>query len=98
MTIRSFTEAAVYLLDNGVKFVLSNRFCQDPLEAHFGRHRGLGQRSDNPSIPTFGYQENKLRLQRGLAMRFQPKGKVEKRKREEIPVEISDSPLKKLKR
>ncbi|KAL8611309.1 hypothetical protein ACOMHN_013740 [Nucella lapillus] len=35
----AFKEATHYLLDNGVKSVLSNRFCQDPLEAHFGRHR-----------------------------------------------------------
>ena len=41
MTIKSFPEAARYLLDNGVKYVLSNKFCQDPLEEHFGRHRSL---------------------------------------------------------
>ena len=59
MTVRSFKEVCHYLLDNGVQFVLSNRFCQDPLEAHFG---SLGQRSENPNIHTFGYQENKIRL------------------------------------
>lgn len=58
MTIISFKEATKYLLDNGIDFALSNKFCQDPLEAHFGRYRGLGQRSENPNLYTFGYQEN----------------------------------------
>ena len=39
MTIKSFSEAARYLLDNGVECVLSNFFCQDPLEAHFERQK-----------------------------------------------------------
>ena len=41
MTIRSFKEATKYLLDNGIDFVLSNKFCQDPLEARFGMYRGF---------------------------------------------------------
>ena len=98
MTIRSFKEACHYLLDNGVKFVLSNWFCQDPLEAHFGRHRSLVQQSENPNIYCFGYQENKLRIQRSLAMQLQPRGNVEKRKRGDVPVIISNSLLKKQKR
>lgn len=97
MTIRSFKEATQYLLDNGVQFVLSNRFCQDPLEAHFGRHRSLVPRSQNPNIHCFGFQENKLRIQRHLAMQIQPRGNVEKRKRGDNPVKVSNSPLKKQK-
>lgn len=95
MTIRSFKEVCHYLLDNGVQFVLSNRFCQDPLEAHFGRHRSVNQRSENPNIHCFGYQENKFRLQRDLQMQIQPKGNV--RKRRDVPVNISNSPVKKQK-
>lgn len=81
MTIISFKEATKYLLDNGIDFVLSNKFCQDPLEARFGMYRGLGQVSENPNLYTFGYQENKIRLQRSLAMTLQPKGNIERRKR-----------------
>ena len=96
MTVRSFKEVCRQLFDNGVKSILSSRFCQDPLEAHFGRHRGLGRRSENPNIFSFGFQENRLRVQRGLAMQFQPKGNVSKRKRRNLPpVVISTSPLKK---
>ncbi|KAL8607253.1 hypothetical protein ACOMHN_047584 [Nucella lapillus] len=97
MPVKAFKEATHYLLDNGVKSVLSNRFCQDPLEAHFGRHRCLSSRSENPNIHTFGQQENKLRIQRDVAMKLQPKGNVEKRKRQDIPVTISNSPMKKRK-
>ncbi|KAK7112314.1 uncharacterized protein [Littorina saxatilis] len=97
MTIKSFKEVVPFLFDNGVDFVLSNKFCQDPLEAHFGRHRGFDQRSDNPTLHVFGYQENKIRLQRSLAMIITPKGNVEKKKRKNEPVVISTSPLKKRK-
>ena len=98
MTVRSFQEATRYLLDQGVEYVLSNRFCQDPLEAHFGRHRSVRPRSENPTLYSFGYQENCIRLQRSVAMVLQPKGNVEKRKGPEKEVVISNSPLKKVKR
>ena len=58
MIVRSFKEVCRYLFDNGVKSILSNHFCQDPLEAHFGRHCGLGRRSENTNIFSFGFQEN----------------------------------------
>lgn len=97
MTLKAFPEAVRYLLSQGVEFVLSNRFCQDPLERHFGRHRGIGRRSDNPSMWSFGYAENKLRLQRELAHVFQPKGNVAQKRPAEIPA-LSSSPMKKKKR
>ena len=50
----AFVECTKFLLNSGVSFVLSNKFNQDPLEAHFGRHRGAGRRSENPSLWNFG--------------------------------------------
>ena len=47
-------EATQFLLRSGVDFVLSNRFCQDPLEADFGRHRCLGIRAENPTLWSYG--------------------------------------------
>ena len=82
MTIKSFPEAARYLLDNGVKYVLSNKFCQDPLEEHFGRHRSLSRRNENPNLYPFGYQENTIRQQRIMAMIIQRKEIVEKGREE----------------
>ena len=99
MTVHSFVEVTRYLLTHGVKFVLSQVFCQDPLEEHFGRHRGMGQRSDNPNLWAFGYQENKIRLQRTLALQMQPRGNVSHKKRQKPPpVAVSHSPLKKIRR
>ena len=54
-TVHSFIEATRFLLNSGVSMVLSNKFCQDPLEQHFGRHRCLGVRAENPTLWTYGY-------------------------------------------
>ncbi|KAK7505178.1 hypothetical protein BaRGS_00003748 [Batillaria attramentaria] len=46
MTVHAFVGVTKYLLSQGVPFVLSNKFCQDPIEEHFGRHRGMGRTAD----------------------------------------------------
>ena len=43
-----------------VKYVLTERFCQGPLENFFGRKRSKGRRKDNPNLRTFGYEDNAL--------------------------------------
>ena len=63
ITIYSFIEAAKFLLSEGCEFVLSERFCQDLVEEYFGVQRKLGQRSDNPDVRTFGYNDNVVRTQ-----------------------------------
>ena len=101
MTVHSFVEVTKYLLSHDVKYILSNVFCQDPLEEHFGRHRGMGQRSDNPNLWAFGYQENKIRIQRSLALKIQPRGNISRKrnnKKTSRPTVISNSPLKKIRR
>ena len=40
---------------------MSSRFNQDDCEEHFGKHRTLGRRNDNPSLYQYGYQETLLR-------------------------------------
>ena len=42
-------------MSDNVPYVLTERFCQDPLENYFGRQRSMGARKDNPSIRDFGY-------------------------------------------
>ena len=54
-TVESLIGATRYLLSHGVPHVLSQDFCQDPLEEHFGRHRGLGARNENPTLHQFRY-------------------------------------------
>ena len=51
-----------YLLSNGVSYVLTDRFCQDPLDKYFGQQRAMGRRIDNPNARTFGYQDNTIRV------------------------------------
>ena len=46
ITALSTIEAVRFLLNKGMPFVLTERFNQDVLEEHFGRHRGIGHRND----------------------------------------------------
>ena len=54
----------MFLLQNNVKYVLTERFCQDPLENYFGQQRAIGARKDNPSIRDFGFNDNSIRNQK----------------------------------
>ena len=68
ITVHSSIELIKYLLSQGVPYVLTERFCQDPLENYFGRQRSMGHRKDNPSLCDFDYNDNTIRTQK----RFQP--------------------------
>ena len=50
ITTHSSIELVKFLLQNNVKYVLTERFCQDPLENYFGRQRSMGHRRDNPNF------------------------------------------------
>ena len=63
ITAHSVIEATKFLLREGTEFVLTERFCQDPLEEYFGNQCKLGRRSDNPDIRAFGYNANPIRIQ-----------------------------------
>ena len=41
-------------MEDGVQFLLSEKFSQDPLEEYFSRQRGVGGRFDNPDVHQFG--------------------------------------------
>lgn len=49
-TVYSVIEATQFLLQEGMEFVLTERFCQDSLEDYFGHQCKLGRRNDNPDI------------------------------------------------
>jgi len=57
MTIRTFMDLTKELLDEGARFVLSEKFSQDPLEEHFGRQRAAGGANENPNYYQFEKQE-----------------------------------------
>jgi hypothetical protein len=64
ISIYSLIELVKFLLNADVDFVLTNRFCQDPVEQYFGKQREIGRRSDIPIIKTFGYNDNSIRMLR----------------------------------
>ena len=64
ITTHSSIELIKFLLNAGCPYVLTERFCQDPLENYFGRQRSMGQRKDNPSVRDFGYNDNTIRTQK----------------------------------
>ena len=64
ISVNSIIEATQFLLWHQVKYVLTERFCQDPLENWFGRQRSLGSKKDNPSMVDFWYNNNAIRNQK----------------------------------
>ena len=55
-----------FLLQEGMEFVLTERFCQDP-EEYFGNQLKLGQQSENCPISSFGYNNSTIRIQRAVS-------------------------------
>ena len=61
--MNSFVVLVRYLLNYpGMRFVLSERFNQDPIESHFGKHRQMKGGNDNPKVAQFNQNESALRL------------------------------------
>ena len=67
ITIYSVIEVTKFLLNQGAEFVLTERFCQDPVEEYFGNQRKLGRRCDNPNLHVLGYNTNVLHIQRSVS-------------------------------
>ena len=67
ITVNAVIEIRKFLLPEGMEYVLTERFSQDPVEEYFGSQRKLGRRNDNPDICTFGYNDNTIRVQRTIS-------------------------------
>lgn len=66
--VHSLNEVIKFLLNqDGIKFVLTERFNQDPLEIFFGQQRSRGCRNDNPSINQCLENSQALVVQKSLA-------------------------------
>ena len=63
MTILSLKGVVPYLLTKGLKYVLSEKFCQDDIESYFGRQRAIGWRKDKPNVKNTGYTDNTVKSQ-----------------------------------
>ena len=96
ITTYSVIEATKFLLQEGMEYVLTERFCQDPIEEYFGSQRKIGRRCDNPDIKMFGYNDNTIRIQRSVSCQS---GNIRgRRDRKKAWVEITDEPLPKKKK
>lgn len=95
-TVHSFTEIARKLLRlEGVRYVLSDKLNQDPIEEFFGKQRGAGGHHDNPTLEQFGhaYVRN---IVAGSLVRGPARGNVRSRDAT-LPTE-SEEPLQKRKK
>ena len=90
----SFVEMAKFLLNlPGTKFLLSERFCQDPLESFFGHQRSKGGRNDNPTVQQFCDNTVSLRVQ-GSAALNPLHGNCRKRPADRV-IPVDDTPVPK---
>ena len=64
ITVHSIIEAVKFLLQHHVKYVLTEKLCQDLIENYFGQQRATGAQKDKPSIPDFGFNDNSIKNQK----------------------------------
>ena len=94
--VNSFVEVTTILLGvPGVTYLLSERFCQDPLESFFGKQRYKGGYGDNPSVQEFLDNTVSIRVQGSAALEPLRGNCTRKRK---LPLMVDDTPLPKRKR
>ena len=67
ITVNSIVQVVQFSLAERMKYVLSERFCQDLLEEYFGRQRERGRFNDNPTLQAFGYNDFTLAVQWNIA-------------------------------
>ena len=93
VTCYSIVECARYLIANGAKYILSERFSQDTAEEYFGAQRQQGRRNDNPDLQQFGYNNNAIRTQRNVSITSgNTRGKYDSK---QAWVDVSDDPVPK---
>lgn len=51
--VKSFCELAPHLISSTGCYLLSEVFCQDPVERYFSRQRNRGGGNDNPNVEQF---------------------------------------------
>ena len=63
INVHSVIELVKFLIMHKVSYMLTERFCQDPLENYFGKQRSSEVRIESPSLYDFGYNDNTIRNQ-----------------------------------
>ena len=64
----SLNDVLKFLLSQGMEYVLTERFNQDPVEVFFGQQRSRGGRCDNPSTKQFLRNTQAIIIQKSLAL------------------------------
>lgn len=68
-TVHSFVELVRQLTGVAdVQYLLSEKFCQDPVEKFFGKQRACGGRNENPNVKQFMDNTISLRVQGSAAL------------------------------
>ena len=91
-SVHPFHDLAKQLLsENGVDYVLSDNFNQDPLEEHFGKSRSRGGSNENPSLKEYMDNQRKLLVAKAEMIRVM-RGNTRGRQEEQI-IDITDDRL-----
>lgn len=81
ITVNAVIDNCKFLLQEGMEYVLTERFCLDPADEYFGSQRKLRRRNDNPDIRTFGYNDNTIRVQTTISCQSgNTRGRQDKRR------------------
>lgn len=92
LTVHSFIELGPQLLQlDGVEYLLSEVFSQDPLERYFSRQRHRGGSCDNPTAQLVPYNAATLVQQKAVYRDL----KTMNVQTEDIPLEDASKPLPK---
>ena len=94
--VKSFIGLSEYVFSTvpGVRYFMSEKLCQDPLEGFFGKQRMRGGYSDNPTVQSFLYGTVSLRTQKSVAL-APKRGNC---KRQHATIDFDETPLPKRQR
>lgn len=73
------------LRQEGISYILSDRFNQDPLEEHFGKQRSRGV--ENPTLEQYMYNERKILVSKSDMI---IKGNTRGKRRTNADVDVND--------
>ncbi|XP_077870235.1 uncharacterized protein LOC144363527 [Saccoglossus kowalevskii] len=75
ITVNCFVDLVPVLLQlDGVDFLLSEKFCQDPIEEYFSKHRACVGGNDNPTVAEFANSALSLYVAGLAAVRASTRG------------------------
>ena len=94
--VKSFIGLSEYVFSTvpGVRYFMSEKLCQDPLEGFFGKQRMRGGYSDNPTVQSFLHGTVSLRTQKSVAL-APKRGNC---KRQHATIDFDPTPLPKRQR